>query len=69
MAPAEAVAIKHLERKRNHHMLTYIKRSVIAAAAVLTVSLAASAAPASASGPWDYLLPPVGTCGTAARAT
>jgi uncharacterized protein YkwD len=48
-------------------MLTYIKRSIVAAAAVLTVSLAASAAPASASGPWDYLLPPYGTCGTAAE--
>jgi hypothetical protein len=48
-------------------MLDHLKRSVIAAAAVLAVSLTGSTAPASAAGSWDYLLPPYGACGTAAE--
>jgi hypothetical protein len=45
-------------------MLTHLKRSVIAAAVVLTVSLGGGAATASAS---SALLPPYGACGTAAE--
>jgi cysteine-rich secretory family protein len=49
-------------------MFNHLKRSVIAAAAVLAVSLGGSTAPASAAGNyWDYLLPPYGACGTAAE--
>jgi cysteine-rich secretory family protein len=48
-------------------MLNHLKRSILVLAAAAAVSLAGTAAPASAAGDWDYLLPPYGACGTAAE--